>query len=103
VLKSETPPEVEESTAPHPSLKPQRFMRQVVWASLPLGEGIVLDPFMGSGSTVAAAVAVGYQSVGIEKQREFFEMAERAIPRLAVLDVNWERFESFNGNGSRGR
>jgi DNA modification methylase len=37
----------ERSFAPHPSLKPQSFMRQIVRASLPLGTGVVLDPFMG--------------------------------------------------------
>jgi len=37
----------ERKIAPHPSLKPQAFMRQIVRASLPLGEGVVLDPFMG--------------------------------------------------------
>ncbi|MDR7422083.1 MAG: DNA methyltransferase [Armatimonadota bacterium] len=101
VLKSETPPANEEAIAPHPSLKPQRFMRQIAWAALPLGEGVVLDPFMGSGSTVSAAVAVGYKAIGIEKQRDFFVMAERAVPKLAVLDVNWESFESYNGGNSR--
>jgi site-specific DNA-methyltransferase (adenine-specific) len=37
----------ERRIAQHPSLKPQAFMRQVVRASLPLGKGVVLDPFMG--------------------------------------------------------
>lgn len=101
VLKSETPPANEETIAPHPSLKPQRFMRQIVWAALPLGEGVVLDPFMGSGSTVSAAAAIGYRAVGIEKQRDFFEMARRAVPKLAVLDVDWESFESYNGGNGR--
>lgn len=97
VIKSETPPSNEEAIAPHPSLKPQRFMRQLVWASLPLGHGVVMDPFMGSGSTIAAAVAVGYQAVGLEKQQDFYEMARRAIPRLALLEVEWEPFEALNG------
>ena len=57
----------EKDIAPHPSLKPQRFMRQVVRASLPLGIGIVYDPFAGSGSTLAAAEAVGYRSIGTER------------------------------------
>ena len=70
----------------HPSLKPQAFMRQIVRASLPLGEGVVLDPFMGGGSTVAAAVAVGYESIGIEVDPVFFGMAQEAIPRLARLN-----------------
>jgi site-specific DNA-methyltransferase (adenine-specific) len=71
--------------APHPSLKPQAFMRQIVRASLPLGEGVVLDPFMGGGSTIAAALAVGYESVGVEIDPVFFEIAERGIPRLAAF------------------
>lgn len=75
----------ERSIAPHPSLKPQTFMRELVRASLPLGVGVVLDPFMGAGSTVAAALAVGYESIGIEIDPVFFKVAERAIPQLAVL------------------
>jgi DNA modification methylase len=77
----------ERALAPHPSLKPQAFMRQVVRASLPLGMGIVLDPFMGAGSTIAAALAVGYESIGIENDPVFYKMAERAIPKLAEFGV----------------
>lgn len=76
----------EREIAPHPSLKPQAFLRQVVRAALPLGEGVILDPFMGSGSTIAAAVALGLNSIGIERERTFFEMAEKAIPRLSLLE-----------------
>lgn len=77
----------ERAIAPHPSLKPQAFLRQVVRAALPLGEGAVLDPFAGAGSTLAAAEAVGYASVGIEKDRRFFAMAADAIPKLAKLQT----------------
>jgi DNA modification methylase len=55
VIKSAPTRPEERKLAPHPSLKPQHFMRQIVRASLPLGSGIVLDPFMGAGSTIAAA------------------------------------------------
>jgi len=77
----------ERSLAPHPSLKPQRLLRQLVRASLPLGTGVILDPFMGSGSTIAAAAACGLKSIGLEVDREYYEMAERAIPLLARLKV----------------
>jgi len=50
---------------------------------LPLGEGVILDSFAGAGSTLAAAEAVGYECIGIEKDRYYFEMAVKAIPRLA--------------------
>ncbi len=73
--------------APHPSLKPQHFLRQIVRASLPLGEGTILDPFMGSGSTIAAATACGLRSIGLEVRQEYFAMAGTAIPRLSALKV----------------
>ena len=78
----------ERAIAPHPSLKPQSFMRQVVRASLPLGVGTVLDPFMGGGSTIAAALAVGYESIGVENDPLFYRMAEQAIPKLAEFEVD---------------
>lgn len=78
----------ERAVSPHPSLKPQAFMRQIVRASLPLGEGIILDPFMGGGSTIAAALSLGYESVGVETDPGFFKMAEQGVPRLARLQVN---------------
>jgi site-specific DNA-methyltransferase (adenine-specific) len=62
-------------------------MRQIVRASLPLGEGIVLDPFMGAGSTIAACEAVGYESIGIEKDSDYYQLAERAIPQLSRLNL----------------
>lgn len=74
--------------APHPSLKPQAFLRRLVRAVLPLGCGVVLDPFAGSGSTLAAAEAVGYDSVGIERDQAYFIMATRAIPSLAAMRIN---------------
>lgn len=78
----------ERRISPHPSLKPQAFMRQIVRASLPLGTGVVLDPFMGGGSTIAAALAVGYESIGVELDPLFFAAAATAIPALAKLPVN---------------
>lgn len=81
----------ERAIAPHPSLKPQSFIRQIVRTSLPCGIGIVLDPFMGAGSTIAACVAVGYEGIGIESDPAFFKIAEKAIPLLAALQVGRER------------
>jgi hypothetical protein len=78
-------PRREEAIADHPCLKPQHFMRILVRSLLPVGEGTILDPFLGAGSTVAAAQAVGYDSLGIELDAEYFAMAQKAIPRLAAL------------------
>ncbi len=85
VIASERTPRRERQIADHPSLKPQSFLRRLVRASLPLGAGVVADPFMGSGSTVAAAEAVGVAAVGVERHAEYYELAKRAVPRLAAL------------------
>ncbi len=85
VIRSYPARRAEREVAPHPSLKPQAFLRQVVRAILPLGEGTVLDPFAGSGSTLAAATAVGYTSVGVESDDFYVKMAKEAIPKLAAL------------------
>lgn len=85
VIQSERTPQKERQIAEHPSLKPQSFLRQIVYAALPLGEGIILDPFMGSGSTIAAAEAIGYACIGIERYGDYFEMSKQAISKLARL------------------
>ncbi len=85
VIASAPTRKMERDLAPHPSLKPQAFLRQLVRAVLPLGRGIITDPFAGAGSTLAAAEAVGYESVGVEKDPLFFDMACDAIPKLANL------------------
>jgi site-specific DNA-methyltransferase (adenine-specific) len=87
VIKSAPTRPQERALAPHPSLKPQSFLRKVVRAILPLGEGIVLDPFAGSGSTLAAAEAVGYRSVGVELDSAYIKVARKSIPALAALTV----------------
>ncbi|MFH1370112.1 MAG: DNA methyltransferase [Planctomycetota bacterium] len=85
----------ERRLSPHPSLKPQAFMRQIVHAVLPLRTGIILDPFMGSGSTIAAAAACGLCSIGLEVNALYFKLATRAIPTLAQYTPH-----EVNGNGA---
>ncbi|MXY51409.1 MAG: site-specific DNA-methyltransferase [Gammaproteobacteria bacterium] len=85
VIESAPTRPAERDLAPHPSLKPQALLRQLVRASLPLGEGTVLDPFAGSGSTLAAAEAVGYASIGVESDPHYVEVARTAISKLIAL------------------
>lgn len=87
VIESQPARRAEKAIAPHPSLKPQAFLRAIVRASLPLGHGVILDPFAGSGSTLAAANAVGYESIGIEKDPQYVRMARGAIKGLGTLTV----------------
>lgn len=105
VIRSAPTRSTERAIAPHPSLKPQAFLRQVVRASLPMGEGVVLDPFAGSGSTLAAATAVGYEALGVERDPEYVEIARASIPPLAALRVKDEDTRSLGrrnlGTGRR--
>lgn len=87
VIESSPTRSAERALAPHPSLKPQAFLRQLVRGVLPLGRGVVLDPFSGAGSTLAAAEAVGYESIGVEKDAAYYDVAVKAIPKLTKLTV----------------
>ncbi len=87
VIENERTPKKERLIADHPSLKPQSFMRQLVHAVLPLGGGIIADPFMGSGSTVAAAEAMGLQCIGVERYADYYNAAEKNINGLASVHV----------------
>ena len=91
-------PKAEKVIAPHPSLKPQALLRELVWTVLPLGEGVICDPFMGSGSTIAAAEALGYRSIGIEKHESYYQLAVNAIRPLSRVPV--ERDQIGLGFGS---
>jgi len=88
VIVSERTPQPEREHAKHPSLKPQSFLRQVVHAVLPLGKGMIADPFMGVGSTVAAAEAMGLACIGVERHLDYYNLARSAIPRLAKLAIS---------------
>lgn len=85
IIESVRTPKTEREIANHPSIKPQTFLRQLVYAVLPLGEGIIADPFMGSGSTVAAAEAMTLRSVGVERNWSYFEAAIGAVLPLSLL------------------
>ncbi len=87
VIYSERTPRRERDIADHPSLKPQSLLRRVVRAALPLGKGIIVDPFSGSGSTVAAAEAVGLLCIGVERHQDYFKMSRTAAPQLAGMET----------------
>jgi DNA modification methylase len=84
VIPSGVTPRPERKLAPHPSVKPQAFMRQIVRAMIPT-EGIVLDTFAGCATTLAAAEALGVQGVGVELDPDYFDLATKSIPALAAL------------------
>jgi len=87
LILSERTPKAERDIANHPSVKPQSFLREVVYSILPLGKGIILDPFMGSGSTIAAAEALGLTAIGIEKNQQYYQTAKNSASRLSRVKV----------------
>jgi site-specific DNA-methyltransferase (adenine-specific) len=93
VIISERTPQREKAVANHPTLKPQSFMRKLVHASLPLGVGIIADPFMGAGSTIAAAEAVGVSSIGVERYVDYYEVSRKAIPKLSAIRLPKEALQ----------
>ena len=68
----------------HPTVKPIELMKYLCRLVTPKG-GTVLDPFMGSGSTGMAAKDEGFDFIGIEKEREYYEIAEARIKKTAPL------------------
>lgn len=92
IIQSGKTPISEESISNHPTMKPQHWLRLLVRSLLPLGKGRILDPFCGSGSTIAACKAVGYDSIGIEIDDEYFAALEENIHKLSML------YPRFKGN-----
>jgi len=80
------------ATNTHSTVKPTSLMRYLCRLVTP-PRGVVLDPFMGSGSTGKAAIREGFRFIGIERDPEFFAIArarlerELAQPRLALPPV----------------
>jgi site-specific DNA-methyltransferase (adenine-specific) len=62
----------------HPTVKPTDLMAYLIRLVTPKG-GVVLDPFMGSGSTGKAAVREGMNFIGIEREEEYMEIAKSRI------------------------
>lgn len=62
----------------HPTVKPVDLMRHLVRLVTPTG-GVVLDPFLGSGTTAIAAEMEGFEWIGIEREAEYVAIAEARL------------------------
>ena len=71
----------------HPTVKPVALMSYLCRLVTPQG-GIVLDPFMGSGSTGIAARLEGFKFCGMEMDKDYFKIAEARIE-------NYEQYKKF--------
>jgi site-specific DNA-methyltransferase (adenine-specific) len=76
----------------HPTQKPEKLIAKLILASCP-ENGIVLDPFSGSGTTSVAAKKLGRKYVGIEKNEEYCCWTEK---RLALADTD-KNIQGFSG------
>lgn len=74
------------SSNSHPTVKPTDLMQYLVRLVTPKG-GIVLDPFMGSGSTGKACWLEGFNFIGIEKETEYFEIAKARVKSVPVQEA----------------
>ncbi len=63
----------------HPTVKPLKLMEYLLKLVAPPGDPIVLDPFMGSGSTLVAAKNLGIRAIGIEIDKDYCEIAQKRI------------------------
>jgi len=74
----------------HPTVKPQVLMKYLCRLVTPKS-GTVLDPFMGSGSTGMAAKDEGFDFIGIEQEKEYFEIAKQRIKIISPLNEFFEK------------
>ena len=69
----------------HPTVKPTELMRYLVRLVTPKG-GVVLDPFMGSGSTGKAVMLEGFNFLGMELDEDYMEIAKARIEAVRSKD-----------------
>jgi site-specific DNA-methyltransferase (adenine-specific) len=67
---------------PHPTVKPLKLMEYLIKLVMPSKDGILLDPFAGSGTTILAARKLGYTAIGIEKEQQYCEIARARIAQV---------------------
>ncbi|MFD0726163.1 DNA methyltransferase [Lysobacter brunescens] len=90
VIQSGKTPASEEAVGDHPTQKPQHILRILARSLLPLGKGVILEPFAGSGSTVAACEAIGYDSVGVELDAHHYGNLRKNIDLLKSMYPNFK-------------
>src|SRR3990167_10164043 len=72
-----------DNRALHPTQKPEEMLKRIILASSRKGD-LVLDPFLGSGTTVFVAKKLGRNWIGIEKNKEYIIMAQNRISNKQI-------------------
>lgn len=68
----------------HPTVKPLKLMEYLIRLVMPPKDGLLLDPFAGSGSTIVAAKRLGFEAIGIEKCEEYAEIARARVAHASL-------------------
>ncbi len=69
---------------PHPSTKPEPLLAELLADFTDAGE-LILDPFMGSGTTLVAALRLGRRAIGIETQEQYCEVAATRLQQRSLF------------------
>jgi len=79
----------------HPTVKPKALMARLL-RTVPSDRGPVLDPFMGSGTTMTACLETGHDGIGIEREAEYLEIADARVRHWNTAVAAWDaaRIES---------
>lgn len=80
----------------HPTVKPLRLMEYLIKLVMPPKDGILLDPFAGSGTTILAAHNLGMKAIGIEKQPEYAEIARARLANASIKQID-PQLDLFDG------
>ena len=66
----------------HPTVKPLKLMEYLIKLIMPPKDGLILDPFAGSGTTLVAAKKLGFNAVGIEREEEYCQIIAKRIDNI---------------------
>jgi len=75
----------------HPTVKPLKLMSYLVTLGSRKND-VVLDPFMGSGTTPMACVTLSRNYIGIEREAEYFKIAQARVNKLEKPIKQWEQW-----------
>jgi len=73
----------------HPTVKPVAVMSRLM-ADVPSDRGPILDPFMGSGTTMLACIDTGHDGIGIERDPEYFPIADARVRHRDAASAAWD-------------
>lgn len=76
-------PKREKSEGKHPTQKPEYLLERIILAST-LEDALILDPFVGSGTTAVVAKKLGRKCLGIDSEREYLNIAAKRIGKIGA-------------------